>query len=230
MTADETPFAAAEGARAFAVRDCALISIATGRKCHALGSFREHLRAVEVESVYHHFWGGLLLPRFEAREYYNDFADWARHGLHDTVLAERLAVIDPSEYADLEELRRELVDVVEERIDESERLSYVRSTHPFEFLRSQIVVFDTPRRLRTPEELLDVLAQLSPSSVFYHFIDARRRSPERCDDFSLWLEPFGPRVERLRRALGRIDPYFGTLPELRDRLARVVRDELEAPR
>lgn len=211
----------------FAVRDCALIAIATGERAETLKELRDTLVRIDRASVFHHVWGGLLGARFGEREYHNDFAGWARHGLHDRKLAERLAMVDPTTSPDLEDLRRDLVEIVEDRLDESEALPWVRATQRFHFIRSQIVVFDTRVRCRTPEEMAERIPGLSPSSLFYHFIDARRRSPEGSDDLRAWLAGFGPRFEGLRRALAELDPYFVSLAELRDEVARVFRRHVD---
>ena len=211
----------------FAVRDCALIAIATGERAETLKELRDTLVRIDRASVFHHVWGGLLGARFGEREYHNDFAGWARHGLHDRKLAERLAMVDPTTSADLDDLRRDLVEIIEDRLDESEALPWVRATQRFHFIRSQIVVFDTRIRCRTPEEMAERIPILSPSSLFYHFIDARRRSLDGSDDLRSWLASFGPRVEGLRRALAELDPYFVSLVELRDEVARVFRRHVD---
>jgi len=203
----------------FAVKDCALIALATGRQAHNLKEFRDQLLRIHPGSIFYHFWGGLLNPRFEEREYNNDFASWCRHALRDAVLGERLAVIDPVDFADLEQLRQELVEVIEERLDEREMLIWVQPDQPFEFIRSQIVVFDTHVVFHSPEALASHIPALSIGSVFYHFIDARRRVEGRVDDFSVWLGAFGGVYQPLSQALAAIDPYFMTLTELRAELA-----------
>lgn len=213
----------------FEIKDCALLAIGTGRKAITLPEFRDGLLAIDPASIYYHFWGALLHPRFEEREYNNDFASWMRHGLHDAHLAERMAVIDPTDYPDLEPLRRDLVDLVEERLDESETLSWSRATQPFEFMRSQIVVFDTRNRLREPQELAELIPHLSTSSIFYHFVDARRRVPLGRDDFSAWISGLDGRYEELLERLGGIDPYFGSLADLRDQLAGAFTDCFPGP-
>lgn len=207
---------------AFAVKDCALIAIATGRRALTLRELLDALHVISGDSIYYHFWGGLLQPRFEEREFNNDLAAWARHGLHDAVLAERLAVMDPTAFPDLEALRAELINIIEERVDESDYLPWFRATQPFEFIRSQIVVFDTQRRVKRPEELAEILPNISTSSVFYHFVDARRRLGHRGNDFCTWLSGFGGRYEGLCQRLMAIDPYFGTLTELRRSLEHVL--------
>ncbi len=203
----------------FSVKDCALVAMATGRKARLLPELRRELLDVDAASIYHHFWGGLLQPRFEEREYNNDFAAWVRHGIHDAVLAERLAALNPAAFPDLELLRREVIELIDVRLDELEHLSWTRSTQQFEFVRSQIVVFDTTKRLRFPAELAAAIPDLSTSSIFYHFIDARRRTSEGHDDFSGWLAAFGDEHTELQNRLATVDPYFGNLSELRDRLA-----------
>lgn len=205
----------------FAVKDCALIAIATGRRASGLKELREVLLDIGADSIYYHFWGSLIQPRFEEREYNNDFARFLHHGLHDAVLAERLAMLDPTDFTDIEDLRRELVELIDQRLEEAVYLPWIRSLEPFEFIRSQIVVFDTGRRVVRAEELVDLVPTLSATSVFYHFIDARRRVESGIDDFRLWLSGFGSQHAPLVEQLAAVDPFFMSLSELRERLAGV---------
>jgi hypothetical protein len=199
----------------FQVKDCALLVQATGRKARFLQEFRNHLADVVPASIYHHFWGTLLQPRFEEPEFNNDFASWVAHAIHDRVLAERLAALDPTEYSDLEALRNELLELIDTRLDEVEHLAWAHAAESFEFACAQIVVFDTHRRLDSPAELVACLPDLSTSSVFYHFVDARSRTPDALDDFSEWLAGFGAAQAAAVRALAGVDPFFGSLGELR---------------
>ena len=177
-----------------------------------------------VASIYHHFWGHLLEARFDEPEFNNDIAAWVRHALHDKALAERLAVIDPTDFPDLEALRQELIDVIEERLDESDYVTWSRSDQQFEFIHSQIVVFDTRRRVERPEDFTELLPHISASSVFYHFIDARRRNDERIDDLCAWMGSFEDGYAGLKERLAEVDPFFATLTELRDQLSAAFRD------
>jgi hypothetical protein len=206
----------------FLVKDCALVALATGRKARQLLEFRSVLAEIPAASIYHHFWGGLLQARFEEREYNNDFAAWVRHGMHDEILAERLAALHPADFADIEDLRRELLELIDGRLDEAEYLSWSRATRQFEFTRSQIVVFDTERRIENPAALADSIVGLTPSSLFYHFIDARRRTADRRDDFSDWLAACNHGGDALLDDLAVIDPYFGSLQELRRELVETI--------
>lgn len=206
----------------FVVKDCALVSLATGVRAQSLPGLREGLLAAPPDSVYHHFWGGLLRARFDDPEFSNDFAVWVRHALHDLPLTERLAVIDPADFVDAEALRQEVLEVVEQRLDEIEAPAWSPRDRQFHFLRGQLVVFDTGRRIRDPRELVELLPQLSPGSVFYHCIDARRREPPGQDDFRTWLAALDDGHEGLIARLARIDPYFVSLAELRAQYAAVI--------
>jgi hypothetical protein len=207
----------------FAIKDCALATIATGRRAQTLRELRGILRDIHPGCIYYHFWGTLLRPQFSDREYNNDFATWCHHSLHDNPAAERLAVIDPVDYVDMEELRRELIEIIDERLDETEVMLVARADQQFHFTRSVIVVFDTYRRLTEPAELVRALPELSVGSIFYHFIDARRREPIAVDDFRAWLMGLGPEYKPLLDSLAEIDPYFESLFVLRDRLAKTFK-------
>ena len=212
----------------FAVKDCALAAIAVGRRAQNLRELRDHLIDIHPGCIYYHFWGGLLRPHFDDPEYNNDFASWARHALHDAPLAERLGVIDPADFPDMEALRQELIEIIEERLDEGDYQTWARPDQQFHFVRAQTISFDTGRRLTQPAELAAVVPTLSLGSIFYHFVDARRRGPQGVDDFRTWLALFGDRYDELRARLAEIDPYFIGIARLRRQLARLFQEYLDS--
>ncbi|WP_309474805.1 DUF5752 family protein [Dissulfurirhabdus thermomarina] len=214
----------AQGRSPFHVRDCSLVAMATGIRAQNLREFRDGLLACHPGSIYHHFWGRLLQPQFDEPEYSNDFAAWVFHGLHEKALAERLSVVDPREYDDMEALRDELVERVELHLEEMEFIPWARADQQFHFMRSAIVVFDTGVEIQDPAQLADLVAHMSLGSVFYHFIDARRRTEHRCDDFCAWLGGMSDTYPELRRRIMTLDPYFSSLKELRFRLAELFRE------
>ena len=206
----------------FLIRDCSLIAKATGRRAQNLRELRDGLATIEARSIYYHFWGRLLRPRLDDPEFHNDFASWARHELHDTTLAERLAVVDPSDHPDLDELRQELIDICEDRLDEREVIPWASHDAQFYFLTAEIVVFNTGIEVQQPGELAEIIPRLSRGSIFYHAIDARRRNEQSMDDFRVWLQGLDhPASDELAERLAAIDPFAGTLAELRDSLAQV---------
>ena len=198
----------------FAVMDCAMLSIATGISAQNLRELRDRLREVPESGIYYHFWGMRLRPRFEEPVYNNDFAQWAQEGLHDRRLAERLGVIDPPSFSGIGELREALIDVIEARLEEVEYIPWAKPEDAFRFIRSILVVFDTGVRVKRPEDLIAIIPSLSRSSLFYHFIDARRRRPEGLDDVRAWLAGFGDTYAELQAEIATIDPYFTSLRDL----------------
>ena len=213
----------------FIIKDCTLIAIATGKRAGNLRELSALLRDIDLGSIYYHFWGGLLRPRFDDPEYHNDFAIWIRHALHDKVLAERLSLIDPTDFSDLQSLRQELLEIIEERLDEIDYSPNAPRDHQFEFIHSQIVIFDTKNTVTKPEDFVNTLPQISVGSIFFHFIDARRRNPERLDDFRNWLKNFKQKYNDLCEAINEIDPYFSSLTQLRSELTRTFEIFFDKP-
>ncbi|MEJ2053809.1 MAG: DUF5752 family protein [Calditrichaceae bacterium] len=206
----------------FEVRDCSLIAIATGIRAQNLRELRDRLETIEQASIYYHFWGGRLRARFDDPEYNSDFASWARHSLHDGILAERIGAIYPTDFDNLEELRLELIEIIEQRLDESEIVPWAKADQQFGFMTSQIVTFNTNRQVNKPEDFVKVLPEISYGSIYYHFIDARRRTPDRIDDFSVWLRTFDHQYEDLLEDITKIDLYFATLAEIQSQLHKIM--------
>ena len=212
----------------FVLTDCALISIATGEMAHNLRELSDRLRRMEDPAItYFHFWGGLLRPYFVDPEYQNDFAAWAYHDLHERRLAERLAIINPSEFDAIDDLRSKVIDVIEERMDELDFERHVEAENPFYFMRFQIVIFDTRQRIHSPEQLLDIIPNISLGSLFYHFIDSRRRTQSRRNDFSEWMAAWGEQYATLAAQIAAVDPYFNSLTELRVHLHAILKGNLQ---
>jgi hypothetical protein len=212
----------------FRFKDCAMTILSLGRSAQNLRELRDWVAVVPVQSISHHFYESLLRPVFDDPEYRNDFALWARRHLHDNVLAERLGVIDPLEYEDVEAVRRQMLEVIEDRLAEIPHVPAVAPGHEFYFLRSHRVILDTGREASTPAELGAQIPRLSTGSIFYHFIEARRRPPIRMDDFSAWLVPWGAAYDRCRERLGAVDFHLWSLTELRTRIARCLKALPEA--
>jgi septum formation topological specificity factor MinE len=206
----------------FLIRDCVFATIATGHIAHTLIELRDCLKSISPRSIYHHFWREAIATRLASGAYYNDFSHWAHYDLHDDFLAERLTLLNPTEYPNLENLREDMLEIIETRIDEKGNGAFSLQAIPFFFLESNIVIFNTTYKLENPKDLVKTLPEISKSSIFYHFIDARRRQPSRKDDFSAWLEGYGDQYNPLIACFQQIDPYFISLEDLQHKLVDVV--------
>ncbi|HEX9745561.1 MAG TPA: DUF5752 family protein [bacterium] len=200
----------------FIIKDCAQLAIATGIRANNLPELGERVASSDLDCVYYHFWGGLLRPRFDDPDFRNDFAAWAFHSMNDPVLAERLSIIIPTQHKDFSELRNILVEVIEDRLEEDDKVYLRHAHHPFHFIKSRMVVFDTGIRVKNPEEFIDIIPGLDIGSLFYHFIDSRRRLNDEHDDFSEWMDSFKKDYSAIINDLRTVDPYLNTIPELKD--------------
>ncbi|HDL04062.1 MAG: hypothetical protein DRP46_02570 [Candidatus Zixiibacteriota bacterium] len=209
----------------FAIKDCALIV----RICDLLPAINlrelhERVANCPVDSLYHHFCETAIRPSFDDPEFHNDFARWARRALHDHVLAERLEILHPYSFPHMEELRKEILDIIADRLSEIHYIPWALHDQAFFFKQATTVVFDTNRIIETPEHLCDAVKEMSTSSLYYHFWEARRRTPEKIDDFSFWLKGWNDRGKPLIDAFSRIDFYFMSLKELQDKLCTVMEE------
>jgi len=90
-------------------------------------------------------------------------------------------------------------------------------------MQAATVVFDAGATLESPYELLNVLPRMSYSSVYYHFVEARRRTEEKVDDFTAWCYGVGDECKDLIEVFKGIDFYYMTLPELKKTLIEAVK-------
>ena len=198
-----------------------MVGIATGDRASSLLELRDKIATIDEGCIYYHFWGGRMMPQFVHSQHHNDFASWVFHRLHDNILAEKLSVIDPIEFPSLEALRQEVLETIEKRLEDYEVHLWTKKEDQFRFIRYTIVIFESTLTISRPEDLPKVLPMLPPNSIFYHFIDARARTPERTDDFSVWLKIFGNQYDSLIEDIQAIDPYFLSLTQLRDELGNL---------
>src|SRR5262245_24007426 len=126
----------------FRFKDCALTILSLGRSAHNLRELRDWIAEVPAQCIAHHCYESLLRPAFDDPEYRNDFALWARRHLHDNVLAERLGGIDLPGTGDVELVRQQLLDIIEDRLAEVPYVPSVQPGHEFFFLRSQRVTLE----------------------------------------------------------------------------------------
>lgn len=210
--------------RAFEVKDCALITRMAGVDTALnLRELRERLRICPVECLFHHFCETVIRPGFDDPEFRNDFAVWAARQLRDRVLAEKLGIINPYLYGNLEDIRQLAIDIIDEHSAELPNIPWVKRGNDFRFMRAVTVVFDTNVKLETPGQLKDAINQMNRSSLYYHFVDARRRNDKRLDDFTIWVGSFGTEFNYIVTALAKVDFYFMNLSDLKDHLIRVLK-------
>lgn len=206
----------------FVVKDCALLVRMSGLPpAINLRELRERIAAAGENVLYHHFFETTLRPSFDDPFYRNDFAVWANLRLRDQALAERLGIIDPYAFDSIEALRAATLEIVDDRLSEVPSVPWAAPGQEFFFTEALTVVFDTGERIVNPRDLAGAIRRMTTGSVYYHFLEARRREPRHEDDFRAWLgEEEAFRAHR--GALAAVDFYFKSLLQLRDALAAAL--------
>jgi len=187
----------------------------------------EFLRQVPAGSVFYHTCGYFLRYRIFVGPYVNDFAAWTAVHLGDRVLGERLAVVDPFDFADLEQLREELVSIVSDHLGHLRAPPGVDDGEPFHFVQSHVVEIPTGLEARTLAEFRDRLAEVEASAIYYHTVLARARLGRGAGDFAGWLRGSLGRDD-LAAAVERTDPYLSSLERVRSRLLDLLDAALDA--
>jgi len=202
------------------IKDCEILNIATGLRARNLKEFRDLLETIHPDCIHYHFWAKKLRAEFGEDEFNNDFATWASINLHENKLAERLCLINPSMFKNVEELRSKLIEVVTSSIDEDQCSQDTKEGEKFQFTRSDIVLFDTGHLISNPGQLKELIPNLPLGAVYYHFIESNNISL----NIVTFVKNAGDEYSDLAIRLSKLDPYFFTLPELQSRASQIFKD------
>lgn len=215
--------------RPFRFYDCVNVVKSTGVAAVTLSEFLEGIRKVPSRSIFYHIHQSFLRYHFDVPDYPNDFSEWAAKSLEDKVLAEKLANITPYDYKSVDEVREKIILIIREHYRNLlvEPVSYVGEK--FFFCESTTLVFPTEYEAWTLRDFGDHLQKVEPSSVYYHFFEARLKSERGLCDFCVWFAE-ELKMGELAQRLCSVDPYMFSLEELRTNILQMVNDELEAER
>lgn len=189
----------------------------------------ESLEEVPLDSIYSHTHGYFLRRKGVFGAYPNDFATWVAIQVRDRVLGERLGVLSPFDFRDLEELRSEMIRIIDDHLSHLHIVPRVLYGEPFYFTRSHFVEIPTGVEAWTLEEFFGGLERVDVSAVFYHQF---RSSPQESatphgleksgNDFASWIsKELG--LEDLGEEIRGIHPYFTTLEDYRDQVVGACR-------
>ncbi len=187
------------------------------------------LQEVPAESIFFHTFGYFLRHRPVTTAYGNDFARWAALELGDRALTERLAVVDPFAFPDVDALREHLVTIVQDHLrgrDESRRVEFDRAFH---FQRSHLVEVPLGLTATNLTEFRAGLASVDASAIYLHIVETRARSERSTGDFAEWLRT-SLDLSALAERFDHLDPYLTTLERVRGRLLGLLDEALAAER
>lgn len=188
----------------------------------------DRLKEVPAGSIFYHTHGYFLRHRPVTTAYGNDFATWVAVQVRDQVLAERLAVVNPFEFPNLEALREELATIIHDHLLRLSSVPRVEFGEPFYFQQSHVVEVPLGPGAETLTEFRDGLAEVDASAIYFHMVKARARLGRRSGDFAEWIRT-SLELPELADRIERIDAYMTSLERVRARLLSLIDQELEKP-
>ena len=213
-------------AHPFSFTGCWELRQMLGRSARDERQLLEAIEEVPLDSIYYHTHSFFLRHKYIAGPYPNDFATWAAIQVRDRVLGEKLGVLDPFEFADLESLRAAIAGTLEGHLAHLQIIPRVIYEEPFHFMQSRITAVPTGLESRTLTEFREVLASVDVSVIYYHTFEAILRLGRRNGDFALWI---GEQLDlpELAEKIAHLDPYMTSLEAVRHRIILLCDEVLE---
>ena len=201
-----------------------------GRSARDEQQLLEAIEEIPPDSLSYHTHSFFLRHKYIAGPYPNDFATWAAIQVRDRVLGEKLGILDPYDFENLEALRSEIVNIIDEHLSQLQIIPRVIYGEPFHFMQSRIIEVPTGLEARSLVEFRRILATVDLSAVYYHNFEAILRLGRRMGDFALWIEE-QLELPELARQISRVDFYMISLESVRHRIINLCDEVLkqEAP-
>lgn len=207
--------------KGFRFYKCYTIVELTGDQARDIKEFIEILRYVHPASIFGHTHRTFFKHHFARDLYSNDFAYWVSEVLQERRLGERIASIDLTRYQDIEQLRRDLIEIIDSYIANQTQFRSVPKGEEFHFTKVISLIQPTRFVAHSIQEFLDCLKEVDISSLYYHFFESDLRLKRPTNDFSFWIED-SLDGDELAHKIHRINPYMSTLQELRVRIIGVI--------
>ena len=211
--------------RVFQFSSSASLEKLTGRKARTLGELLEIVKSCPTTSIFYHTFSTFRKMREVQAPYSNDFAVWIAGHLREETLAEKLMVIDLSEYNTIESLRSRLVKLIEDYGCVNPEVLGKKADEPFYLYDVVRVVYLTDKFAYDLASFRQVLDSISIDSIYYHFIESRLHTKLETDDFSSWVEESLQNVD-LAKKIRNIDINIYTLEELTDKITQLIDQQL----
>jgi len=147
----------------------------------------EIIEEAPPDSIYYHTHSYYLRHPYTQRLFPNDFATWVVLHAQDRILGERLGILDPFEFDNIEGLRGEIVAIIMDHLSHLNTVPRCTTGEPFEFVRSHVIEADLGQEAWTLRQFRDVLACAEVGAIYYHVCEARLRKGRLSGDFACWL-------------------------------------------
>jgi hypothetical protein len=211
---------------AFAFFGCVELRQALDRTARDERELMDRLEEVPGGSIFYHTHGYFLRHRPVGMAYGNDFARWVAVDVRDQGLAERLALVDPFEWREIEDLREELITIIHDHVIRLSSVPRVEFGEAFHFQQSHIVEVPLGPTARTLPEFRAGLAAVEASAIYFHMVEARARLGRSSGDFVEWIRT-SLGLPDLADRIARIDTYMTSLERVRAKVLSLVDEVLE---
>jgi hypothetical protein len=209
--------------KAFEFKQCVSIIKSTGKKAKTLRELRDLISLVSDDSISHHTYQYFLKEHIH--EYTNDYAHWAAESLEERALSEHLSNIDPYDFKKIDDLKFELLKVIDEYIKNFPEPREAMPGDEFYFNETITLTFPVGIKVQNLAEFLLAIKYLDDGSIYYHFYEARVRLGRGVDDFSAWIEDV-LRKKELAEKIRAIDPFMHGINGIREHIVEVVDAEV----
>jgi len=201
----------------FSFQGCIEIKELLGLKADDEVRLMELIEEVPIDSIYYHMHSYCLRHYYVVGPYPNDFANWVAIQVRDRVLGEKLASLTPWGSKKLEDIRQELLEIIDAHLSRMQTVPSSKYGQPFYFMKSQIIEVSTGVSVNNLQEFRDALTGVDASAIYNHIFEARLRVRKGRSDFSIWLEEILG-LRDLADRIERVDSYMYSLEGLRSRL------------
>jgi hypothetical protein len=196
-----------------------------GRSARDEQQLLEAIEEIPLDSLSYHTHSFFLRHIYIAGPYPNDFATWAAIQVHDRVLGEKLGILNPYDFENLEALRTEIVNIIDEHLSRLQIIPRVIYGEPFYFMQSRIIEVPTGLEARSLTEFRKILVTVDASAVYYHNFEAILRLGRKMGDFALWIEE-QLNLPELAQKISKVDFYMTSLESIRNRIIKLCDEVL----
>lgn len=198
----------------------------TGAWAGDVGELLDGIADASPASIFYHTHGFILQHHFIPPSFINEFAKWAFRDLNVPALSEKLAGVDPADFPDVENLRWELVRILDEYVRESHIVPRVIHGQPFYFLQAWIQTVPTGQSASTLSDLRECVRGADHGSIYYHLVETRRTLNEPGGEIGRWLRK-GLGLHRMADRVAGLDTFMYSLEGLRGKLLELLENEEE---
>ena len=209
------------GVKPYSLYSCADVREIINRRAHGEQELLDGIEEVDEDSIYYHTHSYYLHGKYEYDLHPNDFATWVADDVRDRLLSERLAILDPFQFENLEALREELVTTIDDHINRLGFSPRALTGDAFHFFRAHIVTFATGVTVKSKDELSRAIAVASPQTIFYHFFEDAFRKGNHHGSLVHWVAD-ELRDQELAVKLATFNPYRLHMEQIRSELLFLI--------